>query len=102
MYWDTLVLGGTGILQEPVPQERQDAHCNDSKGAFVRTLFCKPERSHVAGRGTDMISVWTRKSWLFGGKCGFVQRKFSLLRGVLRSFWIVVRKVLGKYAPIYK
>jgi len=61
VYWDILVMGGTGILKEPVPQELQDAQCNSSRGLFVRKLFCKPQRSHVAGKDTDMISVWKRK-----------------------------------------
>lgn len=61
VYWDMLVRGGTGVLDAPVPQEIQDAQRSSGNGCFVRSLFIKPERSHVAGKGTDMLSVWTRK-----------------------------------------
>ncbi len=61
VYWDTLVRGGTGILNAPIPQELQDSQCSDGNGNFVRTLFIKPERFHAAAKGTDMLSVWSRK-----------------------------------------
>ena len=61
VYWDVLVRGGTGILDISIPQELQDSQCSDDKGSFVRTLLIKPERSHAAGKGTDMLSVWSRK-----------------------------------------
>ena len=61
VYWDLLVRGGTGIVDDPIPQEMQDSQCNNSNGSFVRALRIKPERSHVAGKGTDMLSVWSRK-----------------------------------------
>jgi len=61
VYWDCLVKGGTGILEEPIPQETQDQHCANGDGSFVRALFVKPERSYSAGKGTDMLSVWRRK-----------------------------------------
>jgi methyl halide transferase len=60
-YWDTLVRGGTGIVNRPIPQELQDSQCSGDNGSFIRTLFIKPERSLVAGKGTDMLSVWSRK-----------------------------------------
>jgi hypothetical protein len=60
VYWDVLARGGSGILDMPIPQEVQDSQCNNN-GSFARTLLIKPERSHVAGKGTDMISVWGRK-----------------------------------------
>ena len=61
VYWDVLVRGGTGILNKPIPQEVQDSECSNENGNFVRILFIKPKRCHVAGKGTDMLSVWTRK-----------------------------------------
>ena|SRR2546421_6112298 len=61
VYWDVLVRGGTGIIDKPVLEELQDSHCNYSNGRFSRVLFAKPSRSHIAGKGTDMLSVWRRK-----------------------------------------
>ena len=61
VYWDVLVRGGTGIIDQPIPEEVQDRECENANGKFSRVLYVKPRRSHVAGKGTDMLSVWRRK-----------------------------------------
>lgn len=61
VYWDVLVRGGTGIVNLPIPQELQDSDYSSDNGRFIRNLFVKPKRYHVAGKGTDMLSVWSRK-----------------------------------------
>jgi hypothetical protein len=60
VYWDVLVRGGLGIVDDPSLDEDHDSQCHNN-GHFVRALRIKPQRSHVAGKGTDMLSVWGRK-----------------------------------------
>src|SRR5437763_1784372 len=61
VYWDVLVRGGPGIVDDPSLRECQDSQCKDQRGSFVRFLRIKPQRSHVAGKGTDMLSIWRRE-----------------------------------------
>lgn len=57
VYWDVLARGGLGILQSD-----RAVQYEDDQGSFIRALRIKPQRSHLAGMGTDMISIWRRKS----------------------------------------
>ena len=61
VYRDVLACGGSGVVHESASQECQGRTSLDQKGHFNRVLRIKPERSHVAGKGTDMLSVWIRK-----------------------------------------
>jgi hypothetical protein len=38
VYWDVLVRGGTGIIDQPIPEEVQDRECENSNGRFSRVL----------------------------------------------------------------
>ena len=54
VHWDLLAEGGDGIVGEDVKREE--------KGVFERLLYLKPERSYANGKGTDMLSVWIKKT----------------------------------------
>lgn len=58
VYWDLLAKGGSGL-------ELDVAEGNDSdrlEGQFLRVLYIKPKESYTMGKGTDMLSVWRKKS----------------------------------------
>ncbi|EAS30608.3 thiol methyltransferase [Coccidioides immitis RS] len=56
VHWNLMVDGGDGIVGEA------GAAQGDKKGAFSRALYIKPTRSYENGRGTDMLSVYIKKS----------------------------------------
>lgn len=58
VYWDLLVEGGLGI----VSSEGEFRSRGQGKGQFRRMLYVKPARSYENGRGTDMISVYIKRS----------------------------------------
>src|SRR6266516_1941937 len=62
VYWDLLARGGNGLLnnsEEGVEQEVDNTRLH--QGQFERVLYIKPRRSYENGKGTDMLSVWTKK-----------------------------------------
>lgn len=58
VYWDLLVEGGNGI----VSHEGKFRMGGLGRGHFRRMLYVKPARSYENGRGTDMISVYIKRS----------------------------------------
>ncbi|PTD06325.1 hypothetical protein FCULG_00011823, partial [Fusarium culmorum] len=59
VYWNLLVMGGNGIIDQPGKEEIS------KEGLFRRLLYFKPPRSYKNGRGTDMVSVWSASPWQF-------------------------------------
>jgi hypothetical protein len=57
IYWDLLVAGGDGILQDE-EASRTAVQSPSSGGSFVRLGYFKPERTYEIARGTDMLSIW--------------------------------------------
>lgn len=59
VHWNLLQQGGDGLVTD----EQVDANAgdDDSSGSFTRILYVQPERTHEAGQGTDMLSVYRRK-----------------------------------------
>jgi len=58
VYWNLLANGEDGL----VDSENSGASDDRNKGKFERVQYIKPSRSYKQGRGTDMLSVWRRKS----------------------------------------
>ncbi|KAB8225036.1 S-adenosyl-L-methionine-dependent methyltransferase [Aspergillus novoparasiticus] len=58
VHWDLLAEGGDGLVSGDVGEDVK----GEQKGAFERLLYLKPERSYANGKGTDMLSVWSKKS----------------------------------------
>ena len=58
VHWDLLAEGGDGIIGGDVGEDAK----GEGKGAFERLLYLKPERSYANGKGTDMLSVYVKKS----------------------------------------
>jgi len=54
VYWDMLVRGGTGIIDQPIPEEVQDRECENTK-ASSPILYVKPRRSHAAGKRNGYV-----------------------------------------------
>ena len=59
VYWNLLVEGGDGIISSPCEESSEAAETG--KGPFERLVYHKPQRTYDAGRGTDMLSVWSLK-----------------------------------------
>lgn len=55
VYWNLLVEGGDGLISNG------QVASNSEDGFFVREAYIKPERSYENGKGTDMLSVYTKK-----------------------------------------
>lgn len=55
VHWDLLERGGDGLVTN------EEATGVDGQGSFSRILYVKPERTHEAGQGTDMLSVYRKK-----------------------------------------
>lgn len=60
VHWDLLARGGNGLLEQLHVAERNDDHLLE--GQFSRVLYVKPEESYAMRKGTDMLSVWRKKS----------------------------------------
>jgi len=58
VHWDLLARGGNGLLKHSVREESSAG----LEGQFLRVLHIKPEVSYENGKGTDMLSVWRKKS----------------------------------------
>merc|ERR1712093_422808 len=58
VHWDLLARGGNGLLKHSVREESSAG----LEGQFLRVLDIKPEVSYENGKGTDMLSVWRKKS----------------------------------------
>lgn len=58
VHWDLLARGGSGLLEHGLLEE-SSGHL---EGEFSRVLYVKPEVSYENGKGTDMLSVWRKKS----------------------------------------
>ncbi|KAK9237826.1 S-adenosyl-L-methionine-dependent methyltransferase [Lipomyces kononenkoae] len=59
VHWDLLSRGGNGI--DNIGEVDKIEDLAQLKGNFVRTLYLNPPRSYPNGRGTDMLSVYSRK-----------------------------------------
>ncbi len=57
VYWNLLAEGGDGLSTSI-----GGGDAGEGKGAFDRVQYLKPATSYPQGRGTDMISVWRRKT----------------------------------------
>lgn len=55
VHWNLLAEGCNGIIDE------SSAH-SELKGKFKRDVYIKPGRTYEMGSGTDMLSVWSKKS----------------------------------------
>ncbi|PYH45963.1 thiol methyltransferase [Aspergillus saccharolyticus JOP 1030-1] len=56
VHWNLLAEGGDGIVHP----EQNDKEPRPPNAKFTRTLYVKPARSYESGRGTDMLSLYTR------------------------------------------
>ncbi|KAH9203791.1 thiol methyltransferase [Leptodontidium sp. 2 PMI_412] len=59
IHWDLLARGGSGLLDHGVLEEESSTSL---EGQFLRVLHIKPGVSYENGKGTDMLSVWGKKS----------------------------------------
>lgn len=60
--WDLLAQGGDGVVLGEVGDEGKEKSVTGSgMGNFRRELYAKPARSYEIAKGTDMISVYSRK-----------------------------------------
>ena len=57
VHWNLLAEGGDGLLDESDGESQ-----GQERGQFRRILYEKPARSYESGRGTDMLSVYVRKT----------------------------------------
>lgn len=55
VHWDLLERGGDGLVTNG------EGTGAEGQGLFSRILYVQPERTHEAGQGTDMLSVYRRK-----------------------------------------
>ncbi|KAJ5090757.1 hypothetical protein N7532_009441 [Penicillium argentinense] len=62
VHWNLLSEGGDGIITNDVGDDGKEAHSIRSDGNFCRVLYVRPERSYNAGKGTDMLSIYERKT----------------------------------------
>lgn len=62
VHWDLLSQGGYGVVLGEVGDEGKEKNVTGSgMGNFRRELYFKPARSYDIAKGTDMISVYSRK-----------------------------------------
>jgi hypothetical protein len=62
VHWDLLSQGGDGVILNEVGDVGKEKIVTGSrKGNFRRELYVKPTRSYDIAKGTDMISVYSRK-----------------------------------------
>ncbi|RAL12426.1 thiol methyltransferase [Aspergillus homomorphus CBS 101889] len=57
VHWNLLAEGGNGIVNSDGANDESAGQ----NGLFTRTFYMKPARSYENGRGTDMLSIYTRK-----------------------------------------
>lgn len=55
VHYDLLERGGDGLVSN------DEATGTEGLGSFSRIVYVQPERTHEAGKGTDMLSVYQRK-----------------------------------------
>ncbi|KAK9367939.1 S-adenosyl-L-methionine-dependent methyltransferase [Lipomyces kononenkoae] len=60
VHWDLLSRGGNGIDHIGEGDAIEDEPTLQN-GKFIRTIYVNPPRSYPNGRGTDMLSVYSRK-----------------------------------------
>ncbi|CAH0053877.1 unnamed protein product [Clonostachys solani] len=59
VYWNLLAVGGDGIIDRPCEEDA------DQEGPFRRLVYFKPPVSYENGKGTDLVSVWSKLPWQF-------------------------------------
>lgn len=65
VHWNLLSQGGDGVVSGEVGDEGKEKNVSRSeRGNFRRELYVKPARSYDVAKGTDMISVYSRKLYV--------------------------------------